>query len=124
VTYTASVVVAVALAAALDLAILHTRLLTRRAFWTTYAVVLGFQLLVNGLLTGLRIVRYDPHRIVGWRIAYAPVEDVLFGFAMVLVTLSCWVYAGRRARRADRAPARPTPSRRLNRTVARRDNTS
>jgi lycopene cyclase domain-containing protein len=35
-------------------------------------------------------VRYDPDAIVGLRIAYAPVEDLLFGFALVLLTLSIW----------------------------------
>jgi hypothetical protein len=41
-------------------------------------------------------VIYDPAAIIGWRIAYAPVEDLLFGFAMVLLTLSVWVWLGRR----------------------------
>ena len=30
------------------------------------------------------------------RIAYAPVEDLLFGFALVLATLAWWVFWGRR----------------------------
>lgn len=97
---------AVTLAVIVDAAVLRTNLLRRKAFWTAYAIVLGFQLIVNGLLTGLRIVRYDAGQIIGVRIAYAPVEDVLFGFAMVTVTLSMWVWLGRRAglptRRAGR----------------------
>jgi lycopene cyclase domain-containing protein len=96
--------VGVAGAVVLDLVVLRTRLLRRKAFWTAYAIVLGFQLIVNGLLTGLRIVRYDGSQIVGLRIVYAPVEDLLFGFAMVTMTLSLWVAAGRRAvRTAHRA---------------------
>jgi lycopene cyclase domain-containing protein len=112
-TYTVAAALGVLAAVLLDLAVLRTSLLRRRAFWTAYAIVLFFQLLVNGTLTGLRIVRYDPSTIVGWRIAYAPVEDLLFGFALVLATLSLWVSAGRRAaRRANPAarPARPTPA--------------
>lgn len=110
-TYTVAVLIAVAVAVAVDLLVLRTRLLARKAFWTAYAIVLFFQLIVNGVLTGLKIVRYDPATIIGWRIAYAPVEDVLFGFALVLLTLSLWVRAGRRraaptTRRAAR-PARP-----------------
>lgn len=96
-TYTAAVVLGVLGAVVLDLAILRTRLLTRRAFWVTYGIVVFFQLIVNGLLTGLDVVRYDPARIVGVRFVFAPVEDVLFGFAMVVLTLSAWVWAGRRA---------------------------
>jgi lycopene cyclase domain-containing protein len=43
-------------------------------------------------------VRYDPDAIIGWRVVHAPVEDIAFGFAMVLVTLSLWVWSGRRVR--------------------------
>jgi lycopene cyclase domain-containing protein len=106
-TYTWTVLLGVAGAATLDLVLLRTNLLRRKAFWTAYAIVLFFQLIVNGLLTGLRIVRYDASTIVGWRLAYEPVEDLLFGFAMVLMTLSLWVWLGRRgvqpANRAGRA---------------------
>lgn len=106
-TYSIAVLLAVAAAVTVDLLVLRTRLLTRKAFWTAYGIVLFFQLIVNGLLTGLKIVRYDPATIIGWRIAYAPVEDVLFGFALVLLTLSLWVRAGRRAAPTTRRAARP-----------------
>jgi lycopene cyclase domain-containing protein len=96
VSYTLAAVLGVAVAALLDVVLLRTRLLGRKAFWTSYAIVLFFQLVVNGLLTGLRIVRYDRSAILGWRVVYAPVEDLLFGFAMVLMTLSLWVWLGRR----------------------------
>jgi len=96
VTYTASAVLGLAGAAVLDVAVLRTRLLTRKVFWTAYAIVLFFQLVVNGILTGRHIVDYNPHAILGIRIVYAPVEDLLFGFAMVLLTLSTWVWLGRR----------------------------
>jgi lycopene cyclase domain-containing protein len=102
VTYTWSALFGALAAVALDLVVLRTKLLQRPAFWTAYAIVLFFQLVVNGLLTGLRIVRYDPERIIGWRIAYEPVEDLLFGFAMVTATLTLWVWAGRRAARTRR----------------------
>ena len=97
--YTLSVVIGIAAACVLDLALLRTRLLGRRAFWTAYAIVLFFQLIVNGLLTGLDIVRYDPATILGWHIVHAPVEDLGFGFAMALATLSLWVWLGRLAAR-------------------------
>jgi lycopene cyclase domain-containing protein len=97
--YTLSAALGVLAAGALDLIVLRTRLLRRKAFWTAYAIVLFFQLIVNGLLTGLKIVRYDSSTIIGWRIAYAPVEDVAFGFALALATLSLWVWLGRRAAR-------------------------
>jgi lycopene cyclase domain-containing protein len=96
VTYTVAGVVAVLVALAYDLLFARTRLVRRRAFWTAYAIMLGFQLIVNGVLTGLPVVRYDPSRVTGVRLAYAPVEDLMFGFAMVLVTLTTWVLLGRR----------------------------
>jgi lycopene cyclase domain-containing protein len=113
VTYTVAALLGVGGAAVVDLLVLRTRLLRRRAFWVAYAIVLFFQLVVNGVLTGLRIVRYDADAVIGRRIAYAPVEDLLFGFAMVLLTLSVWVWCGRRGVRppppADRS-ARPSPA--------------
>ena len=95
-TYTVAALLGVAGALAADLLVLRTRLVTRAVFWAAYPIVLVFQLLSNGILTGRRIVIYDPAAIIGWRIAYAPVEDLLFGFAMVLLTLSLWVALGRR----------------------------
>lgn len=94
-TYTIAALLGVLAAALLDLAVLRTKLLLRKAFWTAYAIIVFFQLVVNGLLTGLRIVRYNPDQIIGLRIVYAPVEDLLFGFALVLFTLTLWVRAGR-----------------------------
>jgi lycopene cyclase domain-containing protein len=98
VTYTLAALLGVAAAALLDLVVLRTRLLLRKAFWTAYAIIVFFQLVVNGLLTGLRIVRYDPDQIVGVHVVYAPVEDLLFGFSLVLFTLTLWVRAGRSSR--------------------------
>ena len=104
-SYTALSALGIVLSALLDLALLRTNLLRRRAFWTSYAIVVFFQLLVNGILTGRRIVTYNAADVIGGatprflgngRIAYAPVEDLLFGFALVLQTLSWWVWWGRR----------------------------
>jgi hypothetical protein len=132
-TYTQLALLGVAAVVLLDLVVVRTRLLTRRVFWVAYAIIIGFQLLTNGVLTGLRIVRYDGAAIVGsstradapppflgdGRIAYAPFEDLLFGFALVVLTLVLWVWLGRRGvqrtpyagpprlglRRAPRPPA-------------------
>ena len=95
-TYTALALGALAASVLLDLAVLRTALLRRRAFWTSYAIVLFFQLLTNAWLTGRDIVRYDEQTITGWRVAFAPVEDLVFGFSLVLQTLAWWVWWGRR----------------------------
>jgi hypothetical protein len=39
---------------------------------------------------------YSSETIIGLRIASAPVEDLLFGFALVLSTLAFWVFWGRK----------------------------
>ncbi len=103
-SYTAAAAVAVVAAVILDLLVLRTRLLTTRWWWTAYAIVLFFQLLTNGWLTGRLIVTYDPEAILGdggvpflgdGRIAWAPVEDLGFGLALVLATVALWVWQDR-----------------------------
>lgn len=109
-TYTQLGVVAVILMLILDLGILRTRLVTRKIFWVSYAIIVFFQLITNGMFTGFGIVKYDGDAIIGstspvegpppfigdGRLAFAPVEDLLFGFAIVLMSLSLWIFWGRR----------------------------
>ncbi|MBA3249634.1 MAG: lycopene cyclase domain-containing protein [Geodermatophilaceae bacterium] len=95
-TYTSLSLLGLVGAVAVDLVVLRTGLVRRRLFWTAYAIVLFFQLVTNGLLTGLSVVRYDEAAILGPRLVFAPVEDLLFGFALVLLTLSTWAWLGRR----------------------------
>ena len=98
-SYTLLAAVAVVAALVLDLLVVRTRLTTTRTWWCAYLIILFFQLLTNGWLTGRGIVRYDPGTILGsgrirmfgdGRLFYAPVEDLGFGFAMVLLTCVAW----------------------------------
>jgi len=73
-TYTELAIAAVLVTVVLDLVVFRTRLVRSRAFWVSYAIMLAFQLVVDGLLAGLPVVRYRATAIVGARIAYAPVE--------------------------------------------------
>ena len=91
-TYTVAAAIGVAAAVTLDLLVLRTRLVLGRVFWLTYPIVFGFQLVFNGILTGRQVVRYAPSAILGPRLVAAPVEDLAFGFALVLATLSLWVF--------------------------------
>jgi hypothetical protein len=109
-TYTQLGVVAVIVMLILDLWILRTRLVTRRIFWVSYLIIVFFQLITNGMFTGFGIVKYDDAAIIGssspaegappfigdGRLAFAPVEDLLFGFAIVLMSLSLWIFWGRK----------------------------
>ncbi|MGW4466955.1 lycopene cyclase domain-containing protein [Micromonospora sp. NPDC004704] len=108
-TYTVAALLGVVGAVLVDLYVLRTRLVRRRVFWATYPIIIFFQLISNGILTGRRIVRYDPDAIIGLRLVYAPVEDLLFGFALVLLTLSVWVWLGRRG--VQRTPTAGTGGR-------------
>lgn len=112
-TYTTAAGLGVGFAITLDLALLRTNLLRRKVFWASYAIIVCFQLVVNGILTGRRLVVYSSHAIVGgatphllgdWHVAYAPFEDLLFGFSLVVQTLSWWVWWGRRAARQSLQP--------------------
>lgn len=101
-SYTQLAIVAVAIATILDLLIVRTRLLTRKVFWTSYAIILPFQILTNWWLTSRKIVIYDKHQILGPRLASAPIEDIAFGFALILSVLSLWIFWGRRGLTAKR----------------------
>ncbi|MDO9486548.1 MAG: lycopene cyclase domain-containing protein, partial [Actinomycetota bacterium] len=71
-TYTQLGILAIALALVIDFWILRTRLLTRKVFWVSYSIIICFQLLTNGALTGFGIVRYSGDAIIGSTI---PVEQ-------------------------------------------------
>ena len=110
-TYTAITFVAVVAAVVLDRWVLRTRLTATAAWWAAYAIIVLFQLLTNGWLTGREIVRYDAAAVLGdadpqflgdGRIVYAPVEDLLFGFALALWTLGWWTWLGERQERRAR----------------------
>jgi lycopene cyclase domain-containing protein len=95
-SYTVAAALGVAGSLLLDLFILRTRLVLGRVFWCLYPIIVAFQLASNGVLTGRGVVRYNPDAILGVRLVYAPVEDLAFGFALVLATLSVWVRLGGR----------------------------
>ena len=106
-TYTALAVVGVLVAVVVDRWVARTRVTSTRDWWSAYAIIVFFQLVTNGWLTGRGIVRYDPDTILGcervvavgqWRLLYAPVEDLLFGFGLVLLSCVDWTWLGRRSR--------------------------
>ena len=94
-TYTEIALMAIAVVIVIDLFIFKTRLLSKKTFWSGYAIIVSFQLITNWWLTSRNIVMYDEDSIIGIRIASAPVEDLLFGFALVTGVLINWVRLGR-----------------------------
>lgn len=94
--YTDIAIVAFIVSIIADRFLIKSKLLTRKVFWTSYAIILFFQLLTNWWLTSRNIVMYNPDAIIGLRIASAPVEDLFFGFALVLLVMNLWVFWGKR----------------------------
>ena len=95
-TYTELALLSVLLALLFDLYGTRSRMVTRKSFWTAYGIMVFFQLITNWWLTARGILTYDEDVIVGLRIASAPAEDLLFGFSMITLTISLWIYWGRK----------------------------
>lgn len=75
-----------------------TRLLRRRLFYLFLAVILGFKFAVNGYLTGSGVVLYNREFFLGIRIGSIPLEDFLFGFSMVTLSIVFWEFFRRPAK--------------------------
>lgn len=91
--YTVPAVLAVIAVCVLELGVLRTGLFRKPAYWISMAIVLGFQIPVDGWLTKLSapIVIYDERHTSGIRFPFdIPVEDFLFGWAMVTAVLLLW----------------------------------
>ena len=118
--YTWASVVAVLAVVAVELLWLRTGIFGTLTFWICYAIILFFQVLVDGWLTKLSapIVTYNRDENSGIRIPWdIPVEDYLVGFALIVLTILLWERAGGRGRGdgADGSTTRtgttPTPPR-------------
>jgi lycopene cyclase domain-containing protein len=72
--------------------ILKTEVLKKGFFYIFLLVILFFKFLVNGYLTGNRIVLYNDDFFMGVRLGSIPLEDFLFGFSMVSLTIIFWEY--------------------------------
>lgn len=78
----------------------RTGLFRRRTYWVSMAIVFFFQALVDGWLTKLSdpVVIYDRGQFSGVRFPFSiPIEDFVYGFALVTLTLLLWVRAERGA---------------------------
>ncbi len=109
--YTVASIVAVVVVVAVELLWLRTGIFATATYWIAYGIIVFFQVLVDGWLTKLSapIVLYNPDEFSGWRVFFdSPVEDFLFGFALVTLPIMLWERAGRR--RAAAVAARSEPA--------------
>lgn len=67
-------------------------ILKNREYYLFILIIAAFKFLVNGYLTGANIVQYDPRFFLGIRLGSIPVEDFLFGFSMVTLSVIFWEY--------------------------------
>ena len=91
--YTLAAVLAVIAVCVLEMRVLRTGLFRRPAYWISMVIVLGFQIPVDGWLTKLSapIVLYNEQHTTGVRFPFdIPIEDFLFGFALVTAVLLLW----------------------------------
>jgi lycopene cyclase domain-containing protein len=91
--YTLPALLSALAVAALELTVLRTGLFRRPAYWLSMLIVIGFQILTDGWLTKLSapIVVYDDRQTSGIRFPFdIPIEDFLFGFALVTAVLLLW----------------------------------
>lgn len=95
--YTIAGVISVLLVVLLDRS-LKTRLTGRVEFWIFMAVMFGFKLLFNGYLTWRPIVLYGEPFFLNLRLGTIPIEDFLFGFSLITLTVILWEVALRRGR--------------------------
>ena len=91
--YTLPAAIAAVVVVVLELTVWRTGLFRKPAYWLSMLIVVAFQVLVDGWLTKLSapIVIYDEKHTSGIRFPWdIPVEDFLFGFALVTAVLLLW----------------------------------
>ena len=104
--YTLPAVIAVLAVLAMEFAVLRTGLFRRPAYWISMVIVFSFMIPVDGWLTKLSapIVIYDESHTSGLRFPFdIPVEDFLFGFALVTAVLLLWERQRLRDRKTEGA---------------------
>ena len=95
--YTILAATSVVVVVLLELAVWRTGLFRDQSYWIAMAICYGFMILVYGWLTKLSapIVIYDGRFNLGLRVPWdIPVEDFLFGFSMLTLTMLLWDRAG------------------------------
>jgi lycopene cyclase domain-containing protein len=93
-SYTVLAFTSVVVALLLEWKVIRSGILKTSSFYLAYLIILIFQLLTNGYLTSNEIVQYNEETIIGLRLAFAPLEDLLFGFSLVMLTMAVWVRLG------------------------------
>ena len=86
---------------------LGTRLVGTRRFRIYLGIMLLCQLAFDSYLTARPVTLYDPCCHLGPRIVTMPIEDTLFGAALLGLVVVLWEWAGRRVGHGERDGGAP-----------------
>ncbi|MFC1594152.1 lycopene cyclase domain-containing protein [Candidatus Omnitrophota bacterium] len=67
-------------------------ILKRGEFYILLCAMFVIKLFINGYLTGKHIVMYNQPFYLGIRVGSIPLEDFMFGFSMITMTIIFWEY--------------------------------
>lgn len=113
--YSVAAAVGLVLVVVLELRWWRSGIFRRPTYWVGMIIVFAFQVLVDGWLTKLSapIVLYADAQNTGVRFPWdIPVEDFVYGFALVTAVLALWVRQGTAgAASAAQSPPSPPPGR-------------
>ena len=91
--YTVGSILAAIFAILLELRLDKGKLYRELSFWISLAIIFFFQILVDGYLTKLSspVVIYSRSHFSGFRFPFSiPIEDFIYGFAMIQLTMTIW----------------------------------
>lgn len=98
-TYVALSVVALALIAAVTIPVL--RQLPGRPLLLTGLVLVALTAVFDNVIVGVGLVDYDPHKISGARVGWAPIEDFAYTIGAVMIIPAVWSLLSGRSRAGD-----------------------
>jgi lycopene cyclase domain-containing protein len=94
--YTLLAVAGVLLAVIVDMFVLRTKLILNKKFWVFWYVMFVLIFIINGYLTWRPIVLYGEGHYLGLRLFTIPIEDFLYGFALLTLNISIWEFCSKK----------------------------
>jgi lycopene cyclase domain-containing protein len=107
--YTLAAVVSAGTVLVLD-RVLRTRVLGRTTFWIFLAVMAVCMTVANGYLKWRPVVLYGEGFFLGIRLGTIPVEDYLYGFSFITLSVVLWEFLRTRGSRPSDASTSPRKS--------------
>ena len=93
--YTFLALISVVLVLILDVFIAETKLITKSKFWLFQAICFVLQFVVDGFLTWRPIYIVNPDKILKIYLFTTPLENFIFGFSMLTLTVVCFEWLTR-----------------------------